>query len=189
LSTLTGRLRLSHIRDLDTIIVPADGTVCMVASGNAEVRVGNAIERVGFEMARASVTHVPTWSRSGGGSHDGIVLKRMTTIAQKQMQGALPAGVTPEDNESYFGHADGARDTPLVHWRNVHIGKVGADGSLPTNPVLWRRAQTYALSTDPGVYNYPNASVIIDDCLRTSIGAGACADEVIAVDLSPPQKK
>jgi hypothetical protein len=138
---------------------------------------------IGMQKITAKIKQPTNWPIDGGGADSGIVMKRMTTIAQKDMP-KLPPGVTWENDGSYFGHAKGSRK-PLVRWRNIRIGNVGLDGRLPPNPPPWGRAQTYADSSDPGVYNYPNEQSLPHNCFgNSSIGAGACSDEAVAVDLT-----
>ncbi len=115
------------------------------------------------------------WPANGGGSTDGIVLKRMTTIAQNDATTALPSGVEWDNDGSYFGHY--ANDVhPRVHWWNLVVGQVDAKGN-PVNVVPWGVAQSNE-SPRAGMFNYPtNPKIILFTCT-------ACTDESDAINLS-----
>jgi hypothetical protein len=95
------------------------------------------------------------WPSDGGGSAQGIVLKRMTTIGQNDPDKNLPPGVAWNQDGSYFGRLPGDK-TPKVRWTNMKVGQVGADGK-PANVTAWGLAQTDE-TLNAGTRNYPNSA-------------------------------
>jgi hypothetical protein len=129
------------------------------------------------EVVEARLEHPPSygWPANGGGAENGIVLKRMTTIGQNDATSALPKGVEWDADGSYFG-LDPGEKRPLVHWSNLVVGQVDAQGK-PVGVVPWKVVQTDE-SPKAGMFNYPgNPRVIRFTCT-------ACPDESDAINLS-----
>ena len=129
------------------------------------------------EVVEARLVHPQSygWPADGGGTDDGIVLKRMTTIGQNDATSALPKGMPWDSDGSYFG-LDPNERRPLVHWWNLVVGRVDAEGK-PVRIEPWAVAQTNE-TPKAGTFNYPdNPRVIWFTCT-------ACPDELDAIDLA-----
>jgi hypothetical protein len=113
------------------------------------------------------------WPRNGGGTTDGIVLKRMTTIAQSDAVAALPYGSTWDTDGSFFGHYAGDV-RPRIHWSRMTLARIAPDGR-PAGITPWGAAQTEEAGGE--VFDYPD---ITSDILSTCTG---CPDEKDAIDL------
>jgi hypothetical protein len=128
------------------------------------------------EVVEAALDHPKSygWPAGGGGSENGIVLKRMTTIGQADADANLPPGVAWDENGSYFGHYAGERQ-PRVRWLNLEIGRVDAKG----NPVELRpwSARESNLALHAGMVNYPT------DPRNIWFTCTACPDESNAINL------
>jgi hypothetical protein len=129
------------------------------------------------EVVVADLNHKPSygWPPDGGGSENGIVLKRMTTIGQANADQALPDDVAWDANGSYFGHYANDRK-PLVRWSNVVVGRVDAKGN-PSRVVPWGVAESN-LTFRAGSLNYPS------DLRKIWFTCTACPDESNAIDLA-----
>jgi hypothetical protein len=92
------------------------------------------------------------WSPQGGSSDDGIILKRIVSIAQPYAWHKR-SGVGRADrfvSGSYFGVA-GPRDlTPRIVWRRCEIGRVSPPSIVPQYKP-WTASQTWT-SPVPGIY-------------------------------------
>ena len=134
------------------------------------------------EVVVADLNHKPSygWPPDGGGSENGIVLKRMTTIGQADADRALPNGVAWDANGSYFGHYAGDRK-PLVRWSNVTVGRVDSKGK-PVALVPWDVAVSN-LTFRAGSLNYPS------DLRKIWFTCTACPEESNAIDLGKPKPK
>jgi hypothetical protein len=129
------------------------------------------------EVVEARLKHASTygWPADGGGSGDGIVLKRMTTIGQDNADEALPDGVSWDEDGSYFGHYAGDRQ-PRVRWSKLVVGRIDAKGN-PVDLEPWGAAQSN-LTFRAGMLNYPNnPKNILFTCT-------ACPDESNAINLA-----
>ncbi|MBV9333994.1 MAG: hypothetical protein JO146_08295 [Candidatus Eremiobacteraeota bacterium] len=115
------------------------------------------------------------WPSNGGGTKDGIVLKRMTTIGQADADEALPKGVAWDEDGSYFGHYAGERQ-PLVRWSKLMLGRVDNEGK-PIDLVPWNIDQTN-LTFRAGMINYPL------DSRNIWYTCTACSDESNAINLA-----
>jgi hypothetical protein len=129
------------------------------------------------EVVVADLQHPASygWPANGGGSTDGIVLKRMTTIGQSDPETALPAGTAWDADGSYFGRVNGDK-RPKLRWSNLEVGQVDAHGK-PVSVAPWGIAQTDE-SVNAGTRNYPDSPTAI---LFTCTG---CPDESDAIDLA-----
>jgi hypothetical protein len=109
------------------------------------------------EVVVADLKHPASygWPADGGGTKNGIVLKRMTTIGQNDPEKALPAGVAWNNDGSYFGRRPGEK-RPIIHWSDLKVGHVDLHGN-PVDVVPWGVAQTDE-SLDVGTRNYPQKS-------------------------------
>lgn len=161
----------------------SDTELKFAARGRAEkvatdVHGGKRIESIaGTTVLVAHLTHTASfnWPASGGGSYDGIVLKRMTTIGQKNIQAALSDDSSWDRDDSYFGHYQKGR-SPEVKWSNLRLGRISLRGQL-IDVVPWNAAHTYSGSNGE-IIDYPdNASIVWHSC-------GVCANEADAIDLS-----
>lgn len=115
------------------------------------------------------------WPADGGGTEDGIVLKRMTTIGQANADEALPEGVQWDEDGSYFGHYAGDR-RPRVRWSNLVIGRVDRKGN-PIDLAPWGVEQSN-LTFRAGMLNYPL------DPRNIWYTCTACPDESNAINLA-----
>ena len=127
-------------------------------------------------IVEAKLRHRKTygWPADGGGSVDGIVLKRMVSIGQDLDE---LKDVQWYETGAYFGHYAGRRQ-PLIRWSNMKIGRVDARGN-PIHVVPWGRAQTQRAAFD-FAFNYP------DDPHRIVFSCMGCDGEANAIDLSKP---
>jgi hypothetical protein len=128
------------------------------------------------EVVVADLNHVASygWPSGGGGTANGIVLKRMTTIGQNDPEKNLPPGVAWNQDGSYFGRLPGDHK-PMVHWTNLKVGQVGKNGA-PINLVPWGLDQTDE-TANAGTRNYPeNAYNIWFTCT-------GCPNESDAINL------
>jgi hypothetical protein len=132
------------------------------------------------EVVEARLQHPESygWPANGGGPTDGIVLKRMTTIAQNDATSALPKGMPWDDDGSYFGHYANQR-RPLVRWWNLVVGRVDPKGR-PIDLVPWAAAES-DLSAHAGSLNYPGSALVI------WFTCTACPDEFDAINLTRKQ--
>jgi len=128
------------------------------------------------EVVEARLEHSPKygWPADGGGTNEGIVLKRMTTIGQDNAEAHLPPGVSWDTSGTYFGHYANERQ-PRIRWSNLVIGRVDAKGN-PVDVRPWDVART-DLSPHEGMLNYPDPRRIWFTCT-------ACSDESNAINLS-----
>jgi hypothetical protein len=128
------------------------------------------------EVVVADVKHAASygWPPDGGGTTDGIVLKRMTTIGQNDPEKALPAGVAWNQDGSYFGRLPGDK-LPRVRWRNIQVGQVDAAGA-PVNLVPWGLGQTDE-RLNAGTRNYP------DSAFNIWFTCTGCPNESDAINL------
>jgi hypothetical protein len=93
------------------------------------------------------------WIPTGGTSDNGIILKRMITIAQN------PKTVAQNrQNDSYFGIFSNGSSAPLIAWSSCFVGKAAA-GSAAVSYVPWDPAKTW--SGSGVVVNYPPGSVVV----------------------------
>jgi hypothetical protein len=131
--------------------------------------------RVDVVVARLEHPVKYGWPPDGGGTKDGIVLKRMTTIGQANADEALPEGVQWDEDGSYFGHYAGDRQ-PRVRWSNLVIGRVDSKGR-PIDLVPWGIDQSN-LTFRAGMLNYPL------DPRNIWYTCTACPDESNAINLA-----
>lgn len=114
------------------------------------------------------------WPAAGGGSANGIVLKRMTTIGQNDPEKMLPPGRTWDNDGSYFGRLASGKQ-PIVHWLNLKVGRVDERGN-PVGVVAWGTAQTDE-SLNAGTRNYP------DNPFNIWFTCTGCPNESDAINL------
>lgn len=154
-----------------------------VARGRAEnvatdAHGGKRIEPIaGTKVIVAHLIHKASygWPADGGGNYDGIVLKRMTTIGQKNIQAALSSDSSWDRDNSYFGHYPQGKN-PEVKWSNLRLGRIGERGQL-IGVVPWDAAHTYSGSNGE-IIDYPDdASIVWHSCI-------VCPNEADAIDLS-----
>jgi hypothetical protein len=102
-----------------------------------------------------AVQHTRTddgWSPEGGSANDGIILKRIVSIAQPYAWHRR-SGVGRADrfvSGSYFGVAGPHDLTPRIVWRSCEIGRVEPPSIVPLYKP-WTSAQTWT-SVVPGIY-------------------------------------
>jgi hypothetical protein len=92
------------------------------------------------------------WSPEGGSANDGIILKRIVSIAQPYAWHKR-SGVGRADrfvSGSYFGVAGPQDLTPRIVWHSCEIGKVEPPSIVPQYKP-WTSSQTWT-SPVPGVY-------------------------------------
>jgi len=109
------------------------------------------------------------WLPIGGSSDDGIILKRMITIAQS------PKTVAQNrQNGSYFGIFSNGSTTPLIQWSSCLVGR----SRDPVNDTIaysvWNSSNTWSASS--AVVNYPPHSVVVRN------PSGSICDQA-AIDL------
>ena len=119
------------------------------------------------------------WQIGGGGSSNGIVLKRMTTIAQPPEWNSrrLPPGAPPDRlaDGSYFGsHGDGR---PLVLWSNVKIGRYN----------VRTKAWDVRAWEPPDDFSLPKADFPANTGVRKILITRAKSGEFSAIELRPRQ--
>lgn len=134
-------------------------------------------ERNTIEAVEARLPHPATygWPANGGGTSDGIVLKRMTTIAQNNATQALPSEMQWNADGSYFGHYAGDK-RPVVAWSKLMVGRVDDKGN-PAGVEPWGVQQSDE-SARAGVINYP------DDPLTIWFTCTGCPSETDAINLA-----
>ncbi len=71
------------------------------------------------------------WDPSGGSASDGIILKRLVSIAQPATWRG-PGHLNRFTNGSYFGVDSFSSRTPRIVWRNCEIGRVAPPRIVPT---------------------------------------------------------
>lgn len=129
------------------------------------------------EVVEATLEHGAKygWPPDGGGSKNGIVLKRMTTIGQANADEALPEDVEWDEDGSFFGHYAGDR-RPRVRWSNLVVGRVDRKGN-PVDVTPWGVDQSN-LTFRVGMLNYPS------DPRNIWFTCTACSDESNAINLA-----
>jgi hypothetical protein len=98
------------------------------------------------------------WLPGGGTQNDGIILKRMVSIAQSPYSTAL-SGSKRWTNGSYFG-LNGPEDrTPRIVWRTCEIGRLFPPRIVPQYR-RWASAETWRPST-LGIYtDWPPTKIL-----------------------------
>jgi hypothetical protein len=128
-----------------------------------------------IEVVEARLKHPLSygWPANGGGSVDGIVLKRMTTIGQNDATGALPEGVEWDADGSYFGVSP--KGTPVVRWSHLVVGRVDRSGNA-IDVVPWNVYSTDG-TLQSGTSNYPNDPFVI------RFTCTGCSEEADGINL------
>jgi hypothetical protein len=149
------------------------------AASNTELRFWargvTAHNRVTAVEARLQHPAAYGWPANGGGTSDGVVLKRMTTIAQNNATEELPSGTSWNADGSYFGHYAGDK-RPAVNWSNLVVGQVDGHGN-PVGVKPWGLQESDE-SARAGTINYPNNPITI---WFTCTG---CPNEIDAINLA-----
>jgi hypothetical protein len=115
------------------------------------------------------------WSPNGGSSTDGIILKRLISIAQPDAWNTdAQASFKRFTNGSYFGIASPANPKPTIAFKRCEIGRIRPFTILPTFKP-WTAADTWVPHT-AGIYvDWPPSSIIH--------ATGAC--DVAGIYLKP----
>jgi hypothetical protein len=99
------------------------------------------------------------WVPSGGSASDGIILKRIISIAQPSSWNA-PGHNDRWRNGSYFGLRSDVDRTPTVIWRSCEIGRVVPPAIVPVYQ-RWTPAQTWQ-PRGPNVYaDWPQHAIAV----------------------------
>jgi hypothetical protein len=155
---------------------PVDFDFYAASDTELRLRAKGLTENKRIEVVEANLQHQRSygWPADGGGTKDGIVLKRMTTIGQNDATSALPKGVSWYADGSYFGHYANDRQ-PRIHWWNLVVGRVDAKGN-PIDLTPWGVSETDE-TPDAGMFAYPSDPRVI---LFTCTG---CSDETDGINL------
>jgi hypothetical protein len=138
---------------------------------------GVAVDGVEREQTiSVSTGIIDGWTSDGGGTSDGAIVKRMTTIAQPtgwSLDNLFNPSFNPQWNKSgtYFGHHSNDL-TPLIRWTDCYIGK----SSGKSTSVRW---ETWSKDTTEATQNFPA------DPTRVRYRLDDFANEVVAIDLHP----
>jgi len=100
------------------------------------------------------------WSRDGGSAQNGVILKRLVSIAQPDTWRFSRTAQSLErfSSGSYFGIENPSDRVPRIVWKTCEVGHVTPDGRAVFHP--WDRANTWT-PRQPGTYvNWPPADVI-----------------------------
>ena len=92
------------------------------------------------------------WVPDGGSKDDGIILKRLVSIAQPSTwrQAGNPLALTRFNSGTYFGIAGPKDPTPRIVWKSCEIGRVTPPRIVP-NYQPWTAALTWSAAKS-GIY-------------------------------------
>lgn len=114
------------------------------------------------------------WWPRGGSSDDGIILKRMVTIAQPPEWNTPGPGFRKDARRHNAWFGIGTDGRPLITWSDCRIGHT-SDGTTGLSP--WTSAETWKSST--AISNYPIGAV------KVANAPGTC--EAVGIDLKKAQ--
>jgi hypothetical protein len=105
-----------------------------------------------YAEASAKIDGSSRWPADGGGSSNGISIKRMTTIAQPSGWSADPSSSlfnpTWDRSGSYFGHLPTDK-TPAIQWLNFQLGRARPGSPGMVSWTKWTRAMTLRVDLYP----------------------------------------
>jgi hypothetical protein len=163
-STVQPRLKCDQLARLE--FYPDSASSLKVVATGVDVDGNPLVLPLVYEKPKAA----DGWDASGHTMQGGVMLKRMTTIAEPD--GASVFSTHPDWDRSgiFFGHRPGDPGDTLVRWLNVSIGTL----DLATNA---RSEKSWDMSANGGAQNYPN------DPRRVVVEYSDPADEGDAIDL------